>query len=146
MWANRLREHLDRLFEPFAMLTPARGFPGAPFPLVDLWEDDLNLYLEAELPGVKREQLEIFVRDRELTVSGERPDLVPENGARHKQERALGKFRRTLALPVEVDPSRVEARCDDGVLFLTLPKAERARSRRITVRGSEGPAPSGEGQ
>lgn len=135
MWANRLREELDRLFEPLNALVPAAPSSPVAFPPVNLWEDDTNLYLEAELPGFRREDLEIFVRERELTLAGSRPAPEPKQCAWHLSERALGKFRRTLTLPTLVDADRVEARYENGVLLLTLPKPERLRPRRIRVEG-----------
>ena len=135
MWANRLREELDRLFEPFTALVPAAPSAPAAYPPVNLWEDDNNLYVEAELPGFRREDLEIFVRERELTLSGSRPAPESQLCAWHLSERAHGKFRRTLTLPTLVDADRVEARYENGVLLLTLPKPDRLRARRIRVQG-----------
>jgi len=135
MWLNRLREEIDRLFEPLTALVPTPPSSPAGFPPVNLWEDDTNLYVEAELPGFQRENLDIFVRERELTLSGSRPAPEPNKCAWHLSERAHGKFRRTLTLPTLVDGDRVEARYENGVLLLTLPKPDRMRPRRIRVQG-----------
>jgi HSP20 family protein len=145
MWVNRLREEIDRLFEPLTSLVPVAPSSTAAFPPVNLWEDDNNLDLEAELPGFRREDLDIVVRERELTLTGSRPAPETASCAWHLCERAHGKFRRTLTLPTLVDADRVEARYENGVLLLTLPKPERLRARRIRVQGfnDEPPAPLG---
>jgi len=142
MWANRLREEIDRLFEPLNAVVPAAPSAPVAYPPVNLWEDDNNLYLEAELPGFRREDLEIFVRERELTLAGSRPAPEPNKCARHLRERAYGKFRRTLTLPTLVDADRVDARYENGVLLLTLPKPEWLRPRRIRVEGANEQPPT----
>jgi HSP20 family protein len=106
------------------------------FPPVNVWEEDEALHVEAELPGMKLDQLEIYVCEgTQLTLQGERQLCKAENGVWHRQERGVGKFNRTIALPVAVDPDKVEARFENGVLHVTLPKSEAAKPRRITVKG-----------
>lgn len=110
------------------------GFAGA-FPLVNLWEDDVNVYAECELPGMELDALEIQVTGGSLlTIKGGRGQPEQPGGVWHRQERGFGAFTRVLELPVDVDPDRVEARLAHGVLTVTLPKAEAARPRRISVR------------
>jgi HSP20 family protein len=106
------------------------------FPPVNVWEDDDTLHVEAELPGMRLDQLEIYVQEgNQLTVQGERQVCAPEKGVWHRQERGFGKFSRAIALPTAVDADKVEARFEHGVLHVTLPKSESAKPRRITVKG-----------
>jgi HSP20 family protein len=130
---GRFQEELNRVFGRFVP-TSARGLFNGAGPLVNVWEDDEALYAEADLPGSKLDKLEIFVTEgNQLTVQGERPEGEWNNAVWHRQERRFGAFTRTLTLPALVDPDKVEARYEDGVLRLTLPKSEAARPRRISV-------------
>jgi HSP20 family protein len=104
------------------------------YPPVNLWEDDNNVYVEAELPGLAREQLEIYVNEgNRLTFQGERKPFEAK-GVWHRLERGFGRFGRTVELPAPVEADKVEARFEQGVLFVTLPKSVVARPRRITVK------------
>jgi len=130
---NRLQGEMDRLF----------GLQGAPvlrtlapaYPPLNVWEDETAFHVEAELPGLTREQLQVTVTQRDqLTLRGERR---PEEGERsnwHRRERGFGRFERVLSLPAPVDADKVEAKLEHGVLRLTLPKAAEALPRRITVK------------
>jgi len=135
---NQLRNEMTRLFEeytPFTPLVTRMGWrtPGA-FPALNVWEDEQNLYAEAELPGFGMENLEVYVVGNELTIKGERPEEHLEKGAYHRRERGTGTFNRTLQLPMQIDSNRVEATLKDGVLFVTLPKAAEARPRKVQVK------------
>ncbi len=103
------------------------------FPALNVWQDGDNLLAEAELPGVKSEDLEISVVGSELTIHGRRPESNDEGTSFHRRERGAGEFTRVVRLPVEVDPDKVQASLQDGVLRLTLPKAEAAKPRKIQV-------------
>lgn len=130
---NRLREEMDRAFN--RVFQETAGFvPRETFPPVNVWEDDNNLYLEAELPGITMENLEILVKDLELTISGDRGAEASEGVVYHRRERGQGRFSRTLNLPMPIDADKVEATLKDGVLSLTLPKAEEAKPRKIEVK------------
>lgn len=130
---NRLRNEMDRLFGHAGNGSdPARRMA---FPPLNVWEDDDHLYAEAELPGFELDDLEIYVSGgNQLSISGERRQPDHQGGAWHRQERAFGKFRRTLELPGDVNSDAVSASFSNGVLTLTMPKAERAKSRRIEVK------------
>jgi HSP20 family protein len=137
-----LRRHIDRAFQEFAP-GPQPGsrvvfLPGkAPrqYPLINLNEDQDSLYLEALAPGVDPASFNLAVVRNKLTLSGEKRrvdgEIKPE--AFHRSERASGKFIRTLELPVEVDESKVKAEYKNGLLKLTLPKAEKAKPKQIAV-------------
>jgi HSP20 family protein len=108
----------------------------AGYPAVNVWEDNDQVYVEAELPGLDLKGLEIYVTGgNQLTLKGERKVSVPEKGVWHRQERNYGSFSRTLTLPYNVDPDRVDARFENGVLLVKLPKHESARPRKISVKG-----------
>jgi len=133
---RRLRDEMDRLFErffgerePFGALGPHH------FPAVNLWQDDDNVYVEAELPGLTDREIELTVTGDELTIKGERAGFERAEGATvHRHERGTGPFSRVVHLPVEVDDDKVEATFLNGVLTVSLAKADVARSRHIPVK------------
>jgi len=128
---NQLRQEMDQIFREFA----EDGTPfGGPFPALNAWEDDHNFYVEAELPGFRIEDVELHVRGAELTLSGERKPQEKPDVTYHRRERAHGRFHRTLELPVPIEADKVQATLSDGVLTVTLPKAEAARPRKIEVK------------
>lgn len=136
---RRLRDEVDRLFERFfGDYEPFRAWSSMGprrFPATNLWQDDENLYVEAELPGLTEADIELTVAGDELTIKGERPGLQPKEGAIvHRRERGAGAFSRVVHLPVEVDDDKVEALFRNGVLTVTLAKAEVAKSRHIPVK------------
>jgi HSP20 family protein len=102
-------------------------------PAVNVWEQNDALKVEMELPGIKSEQLDISVAGGELSVKVNAPDDFREDVTYHRRERPVGSFSRIVRLPVEVDADRVEADLRDGVLTITLPKAESAKPRKINV-------------
>lgn len=137
LWApyGELRRELDRVFDAFSGGNPGAVF-GRPraYPPVNVWEEGDNYYVEAELPGVTEENLDISAMGNELTLHGRREPRQGEKLAYHRQERGVGEFTRVVTLPAEVDADKIEATLKDGVLTLTLPKAETARARKIKVR------------
>ena len=110
--------------------------PGAGvFPPMSITQDDDNFYLRAEVPGIKPAELSISAVRNRVSISGKRE--IPHEHERvsyHRKERPEGAFNRTVTLPMEVDPERVDARYAEGVLSLTLPKAEQTKPRQIAVR------------
>ena len=142
---NQLRRELDRLFE---------GVLGSPveatvFPPLNVWEDNDAILVEAEVPGLGMNDFEILVQGNELTIKGQRRAGYGETNAGsgsnveesqavfHRRERSVGQFARFMSLPTEVDPDKVEASLKDGVLTIKLPKSDRARARRITVKSDK---------
>jgi HSP20 family protein len=104
-------------------------------PLADLEEADDCYLVDVELPGVRREDIDLQVHQGRLVVSAERRERERVGLLRHRT-RTTGRLRLEVALPVEVDPQGVTASLDHGVLAVRLPKVERARRRRIAVRAS----------
>jgi len=104
-------------------------------PRVDVIDRENELLVKAELPGVKREDLDVSVSDTTLTIKAESATTSEqEEGDFHRREIARGMFRRSVALPAEVDADNARAEFRDGILELTLPKVQEARRRRIEVR------------
>jgi HSP20 family protein len=136
---NDLFQEMTRFQEEFGRLFGRSGFGAGRFagagPAVNLWADENALYVEVDLPGVDAEKFDIsVVEGNRLTIKGERPVVDLPNAVWHRQERGYGTFTRELTLPTLVDADKVEARYENGVLKLTLPKAEAAKPRKITVR------------
>ena len=129
---NHLRRQMDRLFDEVG--APAQLCSTCAYPALNVWDADDALHVEAELPGVKLEDLEIFALGNELTIKGRRAPLEGENRTYHRQERETGEFTRVLTLPVDVDAEKIEAVLNNGVLSLRLPKAESAKPPKIAVR------------
>ncbi len=136
---NELRDEMDRMrnqvehFFGAARSRPALDPSG--FPALNAWEDAENFYVEAELPGLALEDLEISLSDADaLTIKGQRKEPTLETGSWHRRERAFGAFERTLTLPGAVDAENVEASLKLGVLTIKLPKAPELKPRKIEVK------------
>ena len=122
---SNLRDELDRLFE-----SPLTGW----LPALDAHEDKESFTVQVELPGFKREDIQVSLQDGVLTISGERKEeKVSKETEVHRQERYYGKFARALTLPTAVAADKVKAAYKDGVLIVTLPKAEEAKPKQIDV-------------
>jgi HSP20 family protein len=105
------------------------------FPLINLTEDKDNYYLRAELPGVTATDLDIQTAHNDIVISGERKASEGGDNVRfHRRERDAGKFSRIVKLPSEIDGAKIEARLALGVLTVTIPKAEVAKPRQITIK------------
>lgn len=132
---TELRRELDRLFDGFFGRETFNPFGRPrPSPALNVWEDDERLLAEAEVPGLGMDDIEILIHGNELTVKGHRKPVAGENVVYHRRERGTGEFSRFVTLPIEVDPDGVEATLKDGVLTIVMPKAERARVRKIAVK------------
>lgn len=137
---NDLRTDVSRLQEEFNRLLGRTGLSEvferpAGYPAVNVWEDHDNIYVEAELPGLQLEDLEIYVNGtRQLTIQGERKAPVVERGIWHRQERGHGKFSRVVELTSDVDSQNVAAQFKLGVLLVKLPKREEVKPRRVHIK------------
>ena len=135
MWTemSRLQDEMNRLFSRWGGNGPRRLAQDV-YPLLNLWEDDQHVYVEAELPGLDLDSLEIFVHGgNQLSLKGQRKEPVDRKGVWHRRERGYGPFSRVFELPYDVDADRVQAELKNGVLLLTLPKREELKPRRIEV-------------
>jgi HSP20 family protein len=120
-----LQDELDRLFE-----APLTGWA----PALDVHEDKDNFIVRLEVPGMKREDIEVSLQEGALVISGERKEApLGEETTVHRQERYYGKFSRVLTLPAAVAGDKVKAQYKDGILTVTLPKAEEAKPKTIAV-------------
>ncbi len=136
---DRLRQEMDRAFEgvaPWAkrplVFLPAAG--ARQYPRVNITPTPEGYLVEALAPGVSPESLEVNLQGNVVTIAGEKP--APEGvqaAAFHRNERAAGRFIRTLELPQDLDPAKVRATYTDGLLRLALPRAEAAKPRRIAI-------------
>lgn len=132
---SSLRDELDRLFEsPWAELTRSSQLLSGWTPALDVHEDKDNYTVHAELPGMKREEIEVTLHDGALSISGERKlDKQYEEAEVYRTERFFGKFQRTVTLPAPVAADKVKAQYKDGILTITLPKTEAAKPKQIAV-------------
>ena len=136
------RQQMDRLFDDFFAPVESQGM--APFtqragawPSIDMRETDQAYEIEAELPGLEQNDVEVNLRDNILMISGEKRDEHKEEASgRHYTERSYGRFERMIPFDVEVDPDKVEARFKNGLLSVKVPKNPKASSktRRIEVK------------
>ena len=109
---------------------------GAWAPPVDLYETDDAFMVKAELPGLSKDDIQVEVHDRTLTLRGERKHEAEVKEERyHRRERAYGSFQRSFWLPTTVDANQVKASFKDGVLELRIPKHETAKPKRISIGG-----------
>jgi HSP20 family protein len=133
-----LRDELNGLFEgPFWPNTArqAQLFNGWT-PAMDLYQTTDDIVALVELPGMRKEDIEISLHDGMLTISGERKEEKAEGEKAARTERFVGKFRRSISLPTRVDSNKVNATYRDGILTVTLPKAEEAKPKQIQVNVS----------
>lgn len=128
-----MRRQFDQLFKTYRDRPVGSG--AGVFPSINITEDGEAYYVSAELPGVTSTDLDLNVTANQLTVAGERK--ISEEAAEvryHRREREAGRFSRAIALPGDVDADNTKARLVDGVLTVTVPKAEKAKPRQISVQ------------
>ena len=133
-WSS-LRDELNSFFDmPFWSNFGRTGqlFTGWS-PALDLYESGDHLIAVVELPGMRKEDIDISLHDGTLTISGERKRESNNGEMAQRTERYVGTFRRSIALPTRVDASKVNATYQDGILKVTLPKAEEAKPKQIQV-------------
>jgi HSP20 family protein len=132
---QRLRTEMDRLFEEvFGDGGEGRWQTGMWAPPVDLYDTDDAFVLKAELPGLGKDDIQIEVHDRTLTLRGERKQETEAKEERyHRRERTYGSFQRSFWLPTIVDAEKIQADFKNGILELRLPKSETAKPKRIAI-------------
>lgn len=133
---RRLNSLLDDAFANWPAQPDENGALTASWaPVCDVFEDKDSVKIVAEIPGVKPEDVRISIENQVLTIRGEKKQAAEETTERvHRYERSYGLFERSFALPNLVDADKIEAKYDNGILTITLPKAERARPREISVK------------
>lgn len=129
---ERIAQLMETMWAGAGAVAPVVGF----VPAVDLEETEDAWLVEAELPGVRREDVNVEVRDSELAITGEIKERERE-GVLRRRTRRTGQFEYRVTLPGQVDPERIEARLENGVLTVRVPKPETARPRRVDVQTRE---------
>lgn len=135
---ENLRREIDEAFRGAGVSRPLATTFLSPsstrrFPLLNLSEDEGNVYLDALLPGVDPKELQLSLLRGSITISGERK-APAESGLTHRSELGFGKFSRTVDISTEIDPERTRAEYKDGVMRITMAKSEQAKPRKIEVR------------
>jgi HSP20 family protein len=134
---RRLQGEMDRLAGALGPAAGRGGLAAAPggFPAVNVHAGPDGIALVAELPGVGKDDLEVQAHQDTLTLRGTRRPAAERPEAYHRRERGGGPFTRSLQLPYRIDPDRIAARLENGVLRLSLPRPEEDKPRRIAVSG-----------
>ena len=132
-----LRDAMDRLFDeaftrPWGALD---GWRGIAAPSVDMFETENDVVIKASVPGLKADDVQINVTGEMLTLKGETKETTEENEkSYHMREQRYGAFERSISLPTLVTPEKAKAEFEDGILTVTLPKAEEVKPKTITVK------------
>lgn len=127
-----LRQAMDRLFEDSFVTSPRRAVGEIP---IDIYQEKDNLVVKAALPGVKAEEVDITLADDILTIRGEhKEEQETKEDDYLRRECYYGTFSRSVAIPFKVKGDKAEATFEEGVLTLTLPKAEEIKPRQIKVK------------
>ncbi|HOJ50765.1 MAG TPA: Hsp20/alpha crystallin family protein [Spirochaetota bacterium] len=129
-----LRNRMQNIFEDFFTDFETTSIFKSDFkPLVDIHDDEKNVYIKAEIPGVKKEDIEVTIKDNVLTIKGEKKEEKEEKDKKkYVKECVYGSFERTFVVP-EVDADKAKAEFKDGVLNITIPKKEEKKGKSISI-------------
>lgn len=130
---NLLQKKLDNLYGSYGNPTAFRWEFAESSPRTNLYETGDGFEIRAEVPGLEKDDLHVKIQGNYLEISGSRTSDAPDGYKSHKRERGTGSFSRSFTLPADVDSSKVEASLKDGILYLTLPKSEAAKPKKITI-------------
>ena len=132
---NLLKRQIDVLSDAMYHCMPLNRFaPSGSFPAVNLTKSAARYYLRAELPGLKHDDIDIHISGREITLSGVRESPHEGSAVRyHRREREAGRFTRTIRLPRDIDPEKVTAKLKNGLMTVTIAKAQASAPRHVTV-------------
>lgn len=131
---DRMRHQMDRFASGLNTGVEADIQKAGVFPALNLTEDDQNYFIRAELPGVASDDLDIQATGKNISISGVRKIPPEAEGARyHRREREAGKFARVFTLPGIVEADNIKAAFSDGVLKISIPKAEESKPRKISI-------------
>jgi HSP20 family protein len=128
-----LRQEFDALESPLATLARTSQWLTGWNPALDVHDDKNNYVVQVELPGMKKDEIEVALHDGVLTISGERKADTRKDAQLYRSERYVGRFERSLTLPGAVNTDKISAQYKDGVLTITLPKAEEAKPKQIDI-------------
>ena len=129
-----IQDEMNRLFDDFFVRAPVKGAEGRWNPAVDISEDADNLFVDVEVPGMKKEDIKVSLEHNVLSLRGEKrqaKEVSEENY--HRWERSYGSFARSFELPVPVQSDKIKASYRDGVLHIALPKAEEVKPKEIPI-------------
>ena len=129
-----LQQEMNRLFESFGSFPSLSNI----MPRLDVVETDKEIDIDAEIPGMQEKDIDITLAGNVLTIHGEKKNGHEEKGKNyHLSERSYGSFTRTLTLPFDADPKRVNARCENGILHIAIPKPDNmSKAAKIPVRAT----------
>ncbi len=120
---------------------------GAWTPTIDMYEEEGNLIIKAELPGVKKEDVDVMVENHTLTIRGEkRSEHEEKQGGYYVSEASYGEFQRSINLPANVDVDQIEANLDNGTLTVTVPEAAQTQAKKVSITGGEAAKPLTQGR
>lgn len=126
---SRLRNEMNRLFSNYASTAGTSTFP-----FINVYEDRDTLTVAAEMPGLSKEHVEITYADGALTITGKRDAAQSADSMTVlRRERSIGSFEKTIRIPVKVVSEKIAAKFTNGILTITLPKAEEAKPKAITI-------------
>jgi len=132
-----VQQDVDRLVDQFFGRTPLGVYDidgGIWSPPVDITEDDENVFVAVEVPGMTKEDVKITLQDNVLTIRGEKKQEMEKKDANyHRLERSYGSFTRSFSLPTGVVPDKIKAQYQDGLLKISLPKAEQVKPKEIPI-------------
>jgi len=129
---DQLQREMNRLFDATSR---GRVLSAPSYPAINIWTNADGQFLSAEMPGVHPDDIDIDVTGDALSISGERkPDEIVKDAYYHRRERNYGSFSRTIQLPFIVDTNKVEANFKNGVLMISLPRAEADKPKKITIK------------
>jgi HSP20 family protein len=137
---DNLRKEIDEAFRGAGYQRPFGSTFLSPvttrrFPLVNFSDDEGHVYVDALVPGVDPKDVDLTVLRNTLTISGERKPFPEQKGQIiHRSELGSGKFSRTLELPIDIDPERISAEYKNGIMRITLAKAEHAKPKKIEIK------------
>ena len=136
---DMLRREMEQAFRGLGRGHSTSFLPGPSvggYPLINLSEDEYNYYIEALVPGIDPDTIDLNVMQRNLSLSGERKESEDKEYTWHRHERGAGKFMRTIDLAASIDTTKVAAECKNGVLHITLTKADIQKPKKISLHAS----------
>jgi len=136
---EEFRRSFGRAFEETELPRWAEGtntWSVKSWPTLNMYDEGNALVLDAEVPGLSEEDIHLSINQNVLSISGERMVDAPKDYAVHRQERRAHKFARSVSLPCQVDTEKVGAHVKDGLLTVTMEKAEEAQPRHITIKAN----------
>lgn len=130
-----LRNSMDRLFDDFFTLSPMEFFDSEWLPAIDMYDDEKNIYVKADVAGIEEKDLNVIIQENIMTITGERVDEKKESRGRGCviSERRTGSFSRSVSIPENVKQENIKAELKNGVLTVTLPKEKPAQLKEIRI-------------